>query len=366
MNELCWVVTASLLGQAPAAGIPAPSPPAATEAFHLDAETRARIQKALDRAADRLVREQDAATGRFRSPKEGGVPPVPLTAMALWALSEAGDAPEHRAAGAKAAAYLLGFRQPDGGIYDPAGGLVRYTASITRRALEAWTARHPDPSLRKVLDGLNLFAYRNLELESLEEERARPSPGVNAKAVERLRGRADLSPEVKKALDFLWNSKEKPAGRPLRRSLVAAAHTAKDALTYDEFLRYVSEMTRFDNPTVSKAHLAIRSYYSFRENPDLTRRYGPEGFQRKDAGLYYYYLTVARTLGAVGRPELKTLDGRSHDWARELSGVILSLQSDDGSWVNRNDRWWEDDAVLVTAYAMIALRECRDVKRSAR
>ncbi len=366
MNELCWILTLSLVGQAPAAAGGGGNSAAKEEAFHLDAETRGRIQKSLDRAAGRLIREQDAATGRFRSPKQGGVPPVPLTAMALWALSEAGDGPEHGAAGARAAEFLLSFRQPDGGVYDPKGGLVRYTASIARRALEAWTARHPDPALRKPLDELNLFAYRNHELESLEEEKARPSPGVNTQAVERLRGRADLSPELKKALDFLWSSKEKPTDRVMRRSLVAAAHTAKDALTYDEFLRYVSEMTRFDNPTVSKAHLAIRSYYSFRENPDLTRRYGPEGFQRKDAGLFYYYLTVARTLGAVGQPELKTLDGRSHDWARELSGVILSLQSEDGSWINRNDRWWEDDPLLVTAYAMIALKECRDVKRSGR
>ena len=34
---------------------------------------------------------------------------------------------------------------------------------------------------------------------------------------------------------------------------------------------------------------------------------------------------------------------------------LLDLQQSDGSWVNRNNRWWEKDPVLVTAYALIAL-----------
>ncbi|MBI4606560.1 MAG: hypothetical protein HY721_31750, partial [Planctomycetes bacterium] len=131
-----------------------------------------------------------------------------------------------------------------------------------------------------------------------------------------------------------------------------------------ELLRYIGEYSRHDNPTVSKAYRAIQAHYAVRENPDLTKRYGPAGFLKKDSGLYYYYVTVARTLGAVGRPELKTDDGRVHDWTRELSDRVLMLRGKDGLWTNANVRWWEGDPVLATSFAMLALTACRDLRRA--
>lgn len=34
---------------------------------------------------------------------------------------------------------------------------------------------------------------------------------------------------------------------------------------------------------------------------------------------------------------------------------VLSLQKPDGSWVNENNRWWENDPVLVTSYSLLTL-----------
>jgi len=34
---------------------------------------------------------------------------------------------------------------------------------------------------------------------------------------------------------------------------------------------------------------------------------------------------------------------------------LINLQKPDGSWANENGRWFEKDAVLVTAYSIIAL-----------
>ena len=54
--------------------------------------------------------------------------------------------------------------------------------------------------------------------------------------------------------------------------------------------------------------------------------------------------------------EVKEVKGR--DWRAELRGKLQSLQKPEGYWVNdKNDRWWEDNKVLCTAYALLALAE---------
>ena len=70
--------------------------------------------------------------------------------------------------------------------------------------------------------------------------------------------------------------------------------------------------------------------------------------------------TVLAFLAAAGVEEIESGDGK-HDWARELADMIISLQRPDGSWVNSNDQWMEDDCVLVTAYCVRALSYCWDV-----
>jgi hypothetical protein len=34
---------------------------------------------------------------------------------------------------------------------------------------------------------------------------------------------------------------------------------------------------------------------------------------------------------------------------------LINLQKADGSWANKNGRWWEHDSVLVTAYSAMSL-----------
>ena len=71
-------------------------------------------------------------------------------------------------------------------------------------------------------------------------------------------------------------------------------------------------------------------------------------------GLYYFYDIMARALSAAG---VDSVGG--HDWRKELSQKLISLQRPDGSWANENNRFWESDRVLCTSFAMIALECCR-------
>ena len=71
-------------------------------------------------------------------------------------------------------------------------------------------------------------------------------------------------------------------------------------------------------------------------------------------GLYYFYDIMARALSAARVDEVG-----GHDWKKELSAKLMSLQKPDGSWANSSNRFWEADPVLCTSFAMIALEACR-------
>jgi squalene-hopene/tetraprenyl-beta-curcumene cyclase len=74
-------------------------------------------------------------------------------------------------------------------------------------------------------------------------------------------------------------------------------------------------------------------------------------------GLYYYFHAVSRALAAAGWKNITTEDGVVHDWKEELVERLESLQRPDGSWVNPQDRWLESEAILTTAYSVLALEE---------
>lgn len=103
-----------------------------------------------------------------------------------------------------------------------------------------------------------------------------------------------------------------------------------------------------DDQRVKAAVEWLRRNYSLEENPGM-------GAQ----GLYYYYQTMAKTLNVLGEDSFRDAAGTVHVWKSELAGKLISLQRDNGSWLNDSDRWYEGDPNLVTAYALIALSHCR-------
>lgn len=90
----------------------------------------------------------------------------------------------------------------------------------------------------------------------------------------------------------------------------------------------------------------LNDNYTLEENPGLG-----------DQGRYYYYQVMAKALNAAGIDTLKTKDGVEHDWRKELATRILSSQKPDGSWVNENSRWWENEPELVTSFAVLTLEQ---------
>lgn len=101
------------------------------------------------------------------------------------------------------------------------------------------------------------------------------------------------------------------------------------------------------DPRVQAAYDWIRANYTLEENPGAT-----DGVQ----GLYYYYNVFAKSMAAYGEPVVTDVEGVEHDWRVDVVQKLVSLQRDDGSWVNPDSpRWWEGNPQLVTAWSVIAL-----------
>ncbi len=101
-----------------------------------------------------------------------------------------------------------------------------------------------------------------------------------------------------------------------------------------------------DDPRIQGAYDWIRETYTLERNP------GAVGNQ----GLFYYYNAFAKSLAAFGEVELVDSRGRRHNWRNDLATKLISLQDEDGSWVNNDSpRWWEGNRDLVTAWSVIAL-----------
>lgn len=124
------------------------------------------------------------------------------------------------------------------------------------------------------------------------------------------------------------------------------------SMTYAGLLSFVYAEVDKDDYRVRAAYDWIRRHFTVDENPGM----GPQG-------LYYNYHTMAKALTAYGGDMLTLPDGKKVDWRSALVKKLVSLQRIDaktgfGYWVNDHGRWWENDPVLVTAYATLALEIC--------
>jgi len=123
------------------------------------------------------------------------------------------------------------------------------------------------------------------------------------------------------------------------------------SMTYAGLLSFIYARVVADDERVQAAHDWITRHFTLDENPGM----GNEG-------LYYNYHTMAKALRAYGEDELELSDGRRINWRKELVRKLVSLQrveaeTGNGYWVNDSGRWWENDPVLVTAYALLAMEE---------
>ncbi|MCA8936570.1 MAG: hypothetical protein KDB68_10215 [Planctomycetes bacterium] len=124
------------------------------------------------------------------------------------------------------------------------------------------------------------------------------------------------------------------------------------SMTYNLLRAYIFAGLSKDSLPVKLARGWIQRNYTVERVPGFRK---PEQYEM---GLYYYYLSMSKTLETLGEDTIEEPDrGLKHDWRKDVVSKLGELQSDDGSWINeKHDRWQENSRVLCTAYALNALR----------
>lgn len=305
-----------------------------------------------------------------------------MTGLVLTALVRSGTPPDAPVV-QRGLAALLAFRQSDGGIYAAGSPVANYETSIAMLALAACNT---DGGLDTEVAAAGAFVKKLQwdEGEGRDEgdasfggagygHHSRPDLSNTAFMVEALQtiGTSENDPAIQRALVFISRTQNLPGPHnPLPYAAKnpdggfyytpANGGESQAGLTDNGGLRSYASMTYAglksmifagvgkDDPRVAAAVAWLRKHYTFEENPGMGQ-----------AGLYYYFHTASKALAVLGENSFIDAEGTPHAWRDELTTAILARQSEDGSWVNANERWMEHRPELVTSYALLALANCR-------
>ncbi len=309
---------------------------------------------------------------------------VGITGLVVVAIAEAPGDVRNKNADliGKAVKYLLANRRDDGSIVNEDGQVANYRTSIAARALIALDREKHKGTIDAAVkytkgiqgkDPNDKARFGSMGYGSDETK----GDQINTEMAIELLAKAGVpedDPVYKRALVFLGRTqnvdeyaevgvKTSNDGGAIYRSVRGGEGASKagtitlpdgtkvwksyGGATYALLKSLLFAGLEKDNPRVQAAYQWICEHYTVKENPEMGEQ-----------GLYYFYYTMARTLELGGSPTIKKGDTQ-HNWAEELAAEIISRQNEDGSWVNSgNDRWWEADPTLASAYSMNALNIC--------
>ena len=312
-----------------------------------------------------------------------------LTGLSMWAL-QLTDPVSHKSAIDRALVFVLTSVQEDGSIWRQptmqrkGGGLANYNTAICMTALHALGRPELVPVIQNARTSLAKMQY--LDGGSYgggmgyDADQGRPYTDLSnsylayeamrlTQDVEDLRAagepKADL--DWKAAQEFLAQvqnlktvntnsyASENPddqggfaytpgAGPATTNAEGKVTLRSYGSMTYAGLLALIYAQVDAQDARVQSAKDWASRHWSLDENPGM----GQEG-------LYYFFNVLAKSLAAAGDETLTLPDGRTVVWREEVARKLIALQKPDGFWVNENNRWWEADPNLVTAYTLLAL-----------
>jgi len=343
-----------------------------------------------------LKNEVDAAIGRglewlVAQQKEDGswsnTSFPALTALPLRALAQSPQARKNPAT-AKAVKYILSCVQKDGGIYKSVpghkgGGLSNYNTAICMSALNAVGDKSLDRTIlnartfiasaqyqgadvykggfgydkatkRAYTDLLNTYYSVEAMVETAKKEDLRPKTEKRAdidwndtvKYIARMQNKPEAGKED--AWGFFYKPGQSKAGTTTNEAGVVVFRSY-GSMTYVGMLALIHANVSRDDVRVQSAFDWSSRHWSLKENPGM----GPQG-------LYFFYNVLTKSLSAYGQDMVPLPDGSLVNWRVEVAKTLVANQKIDpktghGYWINESGRFWENDSVLVTAYALLAL-----------
>jgi squalene-hopene/tetraprenyl-beta-curcumene cyclase len=363
-----WLKTTAVLGVSGAIGHRLGAAPSADD-----------LKAVVDRAAAFLKTRQKETGDLAPDPRVG----PGVTALAVSALLRHGYGTDHPvvAAGLK---FLEGNIKPDGGVYSQ--GLATYTTSL---AIVTFKEANAGGKYDRVIENAVKFV-KGLQFGGDPKDlsyggagygnpggRDRPDLSNTQFMVEALiaAGVPKDDPAVRKALAFVSRSQNltsefndqpfaqkaseedkggfvyNPADQADDKSdkrTPADGLRSEGGMTYAGLKSFLYAGVGKDDPRVKAAVNWIRNHYTVKENPG-----------QGQAGLYYYYVTFAKAMAALGEDPFVDAKGVKHDWRQELFDELKGRQKPDGSWANANRAFLENAPELATAFAVLALSYCK-------
>ena len=278
--------------------------------------------------------------------------------------------------------FLVGKQQPSGGIHSPTSRHQNYETCI---AILALSEANKDDRYTETIKKAELF-LRDLQWDEGEgvessdgayggggyDSKQRPDMSNTQFLIEALKkaGVGPDDPAMQKALVFVSRAQNleskhntldyagkvndggfiyTPAkgGESKAGTTANGGHQSYGSITYAGLKSMIYAGLTKDDERVKAATTWLRKHYTLDENPGMGKQ-----------GLFYYYHTMAKTMSVLDEPQFEDDKGVNHDWKKDLSTRLASLQQKNGSWINEADRWYEGDPNLVTAYCLIALSYC--------
>lgn len=355
--------------------------PGLAERPTFDLANRLQARESMQRGTDFLAASQrlDGAWEAF------GRPHPAITALAVKAMCQDARFGSEHSAVKRGLAFVLKFVQPDGGIYVPDEGMRNYHTSVALLALSAMkpsTHNHTIAHAQKFLSKLQWdsgegheqsspfyggqgygpnkrpdLSNTQLMLEALHQSGLSPDHPTYQKAIVfvsrcQMLDRSNDQPLADGSDDggFVYtpaNGGESKAGtvmagdRPRLRSYGSMTYAGFKSLLYAQVDR--------NDPRIQNAFAWLQKHYTLDRNPNMPNAESKQG-------LYYFFHIFARALYAWGDDVIPDATGTPHNWRSDLVHKLASLQQKDGSWVNAEDRWFEGNPHLVTAYSVLALQ----------
>lgn len=337
--------------------------------------------KAVERGLRFLAKRQDEA-GAWQAFDK---PHPAVSALVIKALAQSSSfGPDHPVV-RRGTRYLLQHVQPDGGIYEKGGGKRNYHTSVALMALSSlprdkhaetihnaqrflidlqWDGGEGHEQNSSWYGGAGYGSHKRPDLSNTQIMlEALKQSGLPKDDPAYQRGLVFISrcQMLSGANDQLFAAESDDGGfiyTAANDGESKAGTTVSDgkpqlrsygSMTYAGFKSLLYAGLTEEDPRVRAAVKWIGTYYTLDANPNM-----PDAASQQ--GLYYYFHTFARALHAWGKAEVVDDLGLPHDWRADLSRALVRRQRDDGSWVNAEDRWYEGNADLVTAYSVLALQ----------
>ncbi len=337
-----------------------------------------------DKSQLKNVRDKAIAFLKSAQTQEGAYSPrigIGVTALAATALMNNGVSTSDPAVG-KALKLVVDSARDDGGIYADNSRLKIYETCVAIQCLQAANKDGKyDAILKKAIGYIKGEQFDEGEGKSPEDldyggagygGKSRPDLSNTAFLIEALDSvkSPDNDEAIKRAMMFV--SRCQNLESPFNNSPEAAKindggffYTVSSggnspagdtpegglrsygSMTYAGFKSMIYAGLSPDDPRVKAARSWIEKNYTVQSNPGMG-----------DAGLYYYYSLFAKALAVSKLDKIKDAQGKEHDWRQELVQHLASLQAENGSFTNKNNKWMEGDPNLATTFCLLALANC--------